>query len=193
MLALLNLIQYSGSISIDDRELGITPRDVLRSRITTIPQSVVQLKGTIRYNLNPFDPSTFSKGFQVTDGLLIGILGKVGLWNLIELRGGLDADMGKMELSEGQKQLIQLARAILHHQSVSSKIIVVDEGSSSMDELTEARIQDVMADVFGRCTILAISHRQAAARTADYVARLADGELVLFRPVARSAAPIEVE
>ncbi|OAA55637.1 ABC transporter, transmembrane domain, type 1 [Cordyceps fumosorosea ARSEF 2679] len=131
LLALLNLIQYSGSISIDDRELRITPRDVLRTRITTIPQSAVQFKGTIRYNLNPFDPLTFLNGFEVTDGLLIGILQKVGLWNLIEARGGLDADMGKMELSQGQKQLLQLGRAILHHQSVGSRIVVVDEGWTS--------------------------------------------------------------
>lgn len=153
----------------------------------------MQLKGTIRYNLNPFDPSTFTKGFRVTDDLLIGVLGKVGLWNLIESRGGLDADMGKMKLSEGQKQLMQLARAILHHQSVGSKIIIVDEGSSSVDELTAARMQEVVADVLGRCTILTISHRQAAAQTADYVARLADGELVLFRPVVPVGAPIEIE
>ncbi|KAJ6783517.1 hypothetical protein PWT90_02048 [Aphanocladium album] len=194
LLALLNLIQYSGSISIDDRELNIIPREALRSRITVIPQSAVQFKGTIRYNLNPFDPSTFRPDFKVTDGLLLGILSKVGLRNLIELRGGLDADMGKMGLSEGQKQLMQLARAVLHHQSVGSKIILVDEGSSSMDELTEARMQEVMAEVFGRCTILAISHREAAATMADYIARVAEGELVLFQPVARSAAaPIEVE
>lgn len=187
LLALLNLIQYSGSISIDDRELGITPRDVLRSRITTIPQSAVQFRGTIRYNLNPFDPSTFSKGFEVTDELLIGILDKVGLWNLIEARGGLDAEMGRMELSEGQKQLMQLARAVLHHQSVGSRIVVVDEGSSSMDELTEARMQEVMSDVFGRCTMVVVSHRPATATTADYVGRVADGELIVFRPVHRCA------
>lgn len=177
LLALLNLIHHSGSISIDDREISIIPCDMMRTRITVIPQLAVQLKGTIRYNLNPFDPATFLNGFQVTDGLLMGILRKVGLWNLIELRGGLDADMGQMGLSEGQKQLMQLARAVLHHQSVGSRIILVDEGSSSMDELTEARVQAVMAEVFGRCTILTISHREASLAMADYVARLVDGEL----------------
>ena len=55
MLALLHLIEFSGSISVDDREIKTVPRNLLRSRITTLTQDGVELKGTVRFNMFPFD------------------------------------------------------------------------------------------------------------------------------------------
>lgn len=182
LLALLNLIEYSGAINIDGIEIGDVARNVLRSRITTITQSAIQLKGSVRYNLNPFDATLQPDAFDVTDELLIDNLRKVGLWDAISARGGLDADMDKMELSQGQKQLMQLARAIVHHQSFQSKVVLVDEGSSSMDDETEARMQKILSGVFGGCTILMVSHRAAALKMADCVLRLSGGQLQKVKP-----------
>ncbi|KAJ3481004.1 hypothetical protein NLG97_g7928 [Lecanicillium saksenae] len=181
LLALLNLIEFSGDIELDGIELGKVSRDILRSRITTITQSAVQLKGSVRCNLDPFDATLRPADFKVTDELLMELLTKVQLWDIIEARGGLDADLGDMGLSHGQKQLLQLARAMLHQQSVQSKIILVDEGSSSMDEETESCMQQVMTEVFEGCTILMVSHRPAAVRMADCVLHLAGGQLRVVR------------
>lgn len=182
LLSLLNLIEYSGGILVDNVEIGRVPRRLLRARITTITQSAVQLRGSIRYNLDPFGGADLrAPDRPVTDELLVDTLRQVGLWGIVEERGGLDADMGKMELSQGQKQLLQLARAIVHQHAFGSRVVLVDEGSSSVDEDTEARMQRVMGEVFAGCTLLMISHRPAALRMADYVLRLVDGQLRVDR------------
>ncbi|KAM3465048.1 hypothetical protein MY5147_009361 [Beauveria neobassiana] len=55
MLTLLHLVEFSGSISVDNREIKTVPRHILRSRITTLTQEGVELTGTVRFNMFPFD------------------------------------------------------------------------------------------------------------------------------------------
>lgn len=58
MLAFLQLLKYSGSITIDGVELKDVPHTLLRSRITTIPQDAVELDGSVRFNLYPYKDGT---------------------------------------------------------------------------------------------------------------------------------------
>ena len=116
MLRLIDL--NSGSVVVDSIDLARLPAKLVRQRIVTISQDPLSLKDTVRRNLDP--PSNY------TDEQLQRKLQCVGLWDLINSRGGLNASMHDGLLSHGQRQLFCLARALLQ----SSSIIIMDEVTS---------------------------------------------------------------
>ncbi|KAJ6781210.1 hypothetical protein PWT90_10566 [Aphanocladium album] len=181
LLTLLHLLEYTGSIYIDGRELRTVPRDLLRTRITTITQGGVAIKASVRFNMDPFE-FTSRPGNYPTDDTLAGILRRVGLWDHVVRHGGLNADMKDMKFSVGQKQLFQLARAILHKQITRSNIVLMDEGTASMDAETEQRVYSLMNEAFAGCTKIIISHREAVLAHANLVLNLADGRGDVQRP-----------
>lgn len=190
LLSLLNLLDYTGTITIDGREIRSLPPDALRARITTITQSGIQLRGSVRYNLDPFEVSCRPPLYTMTDAMQEDALRCVGLWELIETRGGLDADMKETKLSHGQKQLFQFARAILHKQATGSKVMLMDEGTASLDEDTEKRITVLMKEEFKYCTKVVISHRPETLQSADMIMTLKDGKATV---VDRASAAAELE
>ncbi|KAM3453841.1 hypothetical protein MY3296_003502, partial [Beauveria thailandica] len=147
LLALLHLLEYTGSIQIDGRELRTIPRNLLRNRITTITQSGVEFGASVRFNMDPLEFSSRPGNFP-TDDTLAGILRRVGLWDHVVRHGGLGAEMRAMKFSVGQKQLFQLARAMLHRQITRSRLVLIDEGTASMDEDTEGRMFHLMREAF---------------------------------------------
>ncbi|KAM3439952.1 hypothetical protein MY4824_002459 [Beauveria thailandica] len=173
MLALLNLIEFSGSINIDGLSIKMIPRHVLRSSITTMTQDGVELKGTIRINIFPFALT------PPTDAEIIATLERVGLWVHIHRQGGLESDMSKSHFSHGQKQLLFLARAILHQQVKQTKIILVDEATSSLDSTTDENMRQLMAEAFTDCTVITIAHQRDYAAEMDIVMELDSGNLSL--------------
>ncbi|KAM3428813.1 hypothetical protein NHJ13734_008439 [Beauveria thailandica] len=172
MLALLNLIEFSGSINIDGLSIKMIPRHVLRSSITTMTQDGVELKGTIRINIFPFALT------PPTDAEIIATLERVGLWVHIHRQGGLESDMSKSHFSHGQKQLLFLARAILHQQVKQTKIILVDEATSSLDSTTDENMRQLMAEAFTDCTVITIAHQRDYAAEMDIVMELDSGNLL---------------
>ncbi|KAJ6785950.1 hypothetical protein PWT90_03900 [Aphanocladium album] len=178
LLAILNLLEFEGSISIDNREIRSLPCDILRSRITTMTQSGIELKGSVRLNLDPFDPALRPNEFLLTDDMLIGILRRVGLWSRIEARGGLDAPFNRMKFSNGHKQLFHLARAILHKQSMRTNIVLIDEGAPNAE--IEEHMRQVMREVFHNCTILMVSHRMALFHEADLIVTVDRGQTIAY-------------
>ncbi|KAM3534221.1 hypothetical protein MY4038_002461 [Beauveria bassiana] len=181
LLALLHLLEYTGSIHIDGRELRTIPRNLLRNRITTITQSGVEFGTSVRFNMDPLEFSSRPGNFP-TDDTLAGILRRVGLWDHVLRHGGLGAEMRAMKFSVGQKQLFQLARAMLHRQITRSKLVLIDEGTASMDEDTEGRMFHLMREAFAGCTKIIISHREAVLADADLVLSLSDGRGEVYRP-----------
>lgn len=103
------------------------------------------------------------------------VLQRVGLLDRINMRGGLDSPFMEMRFSYGQKQLFQLARAMLHKDIMNSRILLVDEGTSSMDEVTERRMQTLIREHFTSCTKLIITHRLDIFNYADAVIKLTNG------------------
>ena len=101
-------------------------------------------------------------------------LEKVGLASLVDDRGGIEKDMVDIGLSQGELQLFAVARALLR----PSKVLVVDEMTSSMDHLSEKRVLDIVRTEFEGSTVLAAAHRLATIVDFDMVVVLDAGHLI---------------
>ncbi|KAJ6781856.1 hypothetical protein PWT90_08917 [Aphanocladium album] len=189
LLVLLRLLEYSGNIYIDGRELRTIPRNELRSRMTTITQAGIALKASVRFNMDPFAETEDSSA----DDKKIEILQRVGLWEHIEKRGGLEAVMGTMKFSVGERQLFQMARAILHKENTGSSLFLMDEGTSSIDEATEKRIYSLIKESFAGCTKILISHREGVLADTDVVLHMSDGRGEVTTPGKRDAVDFKEE
>ncbi len=142
-------------------------------RITTITQGGLELNGSVRLNIDPFKLK--SRPGRVpfpSDVVLAEIFRQVGIWNQIEEAGGLDTTMAKLKLSIGQRQLFSIARAILHQRMMESKILLIDEGTSSMDADTEESVVNLIYEVFADCTKVFVGHRRALLANANMILRL---------------------
>lgn len=173
---MLGLLDYSGSVWIDGIDISTIPRQQLRSRITTLPQEPVQLAGTVRANLDPLGRQRPASAIE--DDAMEEALVRVGLWKHMASCGGLDAELAAVGLSHGQRQLLCLARAMVHNAATGSKVVLVDEATSNLDDETEARVQAVLSEAFAGCTMLVVAHRLETIRGADVVLELKDGLLV---------------
>lgn len=181
ILALLNFFDHSGSIYIDGVNIAKMKRQVLRSQITTITQDPVELDGTLRYNLLFFKLETPENHQTSYDSDAVEVLRRVRLWDYIESRGGLDAQLSDLELSSGQKQLIGIARAVLHNQITGTKVVLMDEPTSNLDLETDMYIQkEIFTSFFSRCTIFTVAHRLETIRHADVslVVEMAEGTII---------------
>ncbi|KAF6835949.1 ABC multidrug transporter [Colletotrichum plurivorum] len=168
ILALLRLVEYqSGTIYIDGIDLSQIPRVTLRDRLNALPQDPVTIGGTVRLNLAPEAP-------HLSDDLLIASLQKVKLWDLVQERGGLDAELGDVNLSRGQQQLFCLARAMLSR----SRVVLLDEATSSLDRQTDEDVQRVLREEFGDCTVITVAHRLETIVDGDVVVVMDGGEVV---------------
>jgi ABC-type multidrug transport system fused ATPase/permease subunit len=139
----------------------------LREIITVIPQDPTLIEGTLRENLDPSG--------KFTDDEMIFNMNLIGLAYLIDEKG-LDLEIkedGK-NLSVGEKQLICMVRAILR----KSKIIVMDEATSSVDYNTEKLIQNTILNNLKGSTILTIAHRIKTILEYDRIFVMDKGELI---------------
>lgn len=168
LLSLFHMLENMSrnSILIDDVDLTTLPRSLLRERLTAIPQETLIIPGSLRENIDPLQRS------NVDD--IASALEKVGLASLVAIRGGIETNMADLGLSQGELQLFAVARALLR----PSKILVVDEMTSSLDPLSEKRVLDLVRTEFENSTILAVAHRLATIVELDMIVVLDAGRLV---------------
>ncbi|KAF7118950.1 hypothetical protein CNMCM5793_008588 [Aspergillus hiratsukae] len=163
-LSLLRLTTRTrGTISIDGVDIESVPVEKLRQSISFIPQDPTLLDGTIRFNLD------FNGEYD--EGYLQSVLDDVAgtrKWKLddtVELNG--------RNFSQGERQLITLARAMVS----KHKILIIDEGTASLDKASEDRIMAVLRDRFSACTVIAITHRLHSIVDFDQVLVMGDGQV----------------
>ena len=156
-----------GKILIDDVDITKIGLSLLRDSITVIPQDPTLIEGTLRENLDPAG--------KFTDDEMTFNINLIGLAYLLDEKG-LDFEIkedGK-NLSVGEKQLICMVRAILR----KSKIIVMDEATSSVDYNTEKLIQKTILNNLKGSTIITIAHRIKTILEYDRIFFLDKGELI---------------
>lgn len=176
LLALLRLLDLSaGSISIDGIDLSTLPREEVRSRLIAITQDSFFLPGTVRQNIDPYGAAGAGD-----DDAIGAALRKVGLWEAVEAKGGLDAAFEEDMLSHGQKQLFSLARAMLRSRGSggSGRVVLFDEATSSVDHRTDALMQAAIRDEFRGYTVVSVAHRLETVADFDRVVVLEKGCLV---------------
>ncbi|KZS96546.1 P-loop containing nucleoside triphosphate hydrolase protein, partial [Sistotremastrum niveocremeum HHB9708] len=173
-LALLRAIPTTGSILYDSIDTSKINLDILRSNITIIPQHPELLVGNIRENLDPFG--------EHEDATLNDALRAAGLYSIQgdEFGGkiGLDTDVsnGGSNFSQGQKQILALARAILRR----SKIVILDEATAAIDHQTDHAIQESLRTEFKDATVITVAHRLQTIMNSDRIMVLDKGEVVEF-------------
>ena len=164
-LALLATIApESGRILIGGIDISKVDKHALRTRITFLAQDPVLFPGSLRHNLDPTEEHTDSE----CQAVIARVCGAYS-WTLETL-----IDAGGKNLSQGQRQLVGLARAILRR----SAIVVMDEATASIDKETAWEIQRVVREEMKGSTVITIAHRPSAVRGADYCLALGNGKVV---------------
>ncbi|KAJ1605807.1 ATP-binding cassette protein [Cryptosporidium canis] len=160
-----------GNIMIDNIDISQVSLKSLRSIMTIIPQEPNILTGSLRYNLDPFNEYSIDEINQA-------LVNSNSLSFVKSLPNGIDTLMTNVsnDISLGQKQLICLARALLR----KSKIILLDEATSSMDISTDNTIQNIIKKHFSDCTILSIAHRIHTIIDYDLIIVLDQGRIIEY-------------
>jgi ABC-type multidrug transport system fused ATPase/permease subunit len=163
-VSLLSAIQpESGRILIDDIDIAEVDKQALRTRVTFVAQDPVLFPGSIRHNLDPTEEYTDEECTEV----LQRICANRG-WTL-----STHVDAGGRNLSQGERQLIGLARAVLRR----SSIVILDEATASIDHESSLVIQQVLREEMRESTVVTIAHRLEAIKDADYFVELEGGSV----------------
>ena len=162
---------YAGKILIDDIDITTLGLKFLREILTVIPQDPILIEGTLRENLDPTN--------RFTEKDIIQELNEIGLGYLLK-NHGLDFPIkeGGQNLSVGERQLVCITRAILR----KSKIVIMDEATSSIDYKTEMLIQNSINLSLKYSTVITIAHRIKTIINYDRIFVLNEGELVECGP-----------
>ncbi|ERF69196.1 hypothetical protein EPUS_01153 [Endocarpon pusillum Z07020] len=172
-LALFRIIEpVSGNITIDGLNISSIGLLDLRRRLAIIPQDAALFQGTIRDNLDPRHVHD--------DTELWSVLGHARLKDHISaMPGGLDAIVheGGSNLSQGQRQLVSIARALL----TPSNILVLDEATAAVDVETDSLLQSTLrSSMFQDRTIITIAHRINTILDSDKIVVLQQGRVAEF-------------
>ena len=190
-LALFRFLEArEGSISIDGIDISKITLYDLRSRLAIIPQDPVLFSGTVRSNLDAFDEHDDT---ELRDALhRVHLISETGTStpsapsssitdeddknkNIIASLSSKISE-GGLNLSQGQRQLLCLARAIVSR----PKIMVLDEATSAVDMATDALIQRSIREEFTDSTLVVIAHRLSTIADFDKILVMGEGKVVEY-------------
>lgn len=164
---IMGLIKYDkGNILIDDKELSKLNLNSFYDNVTYVSQEAPIFDGTLRENL------IFDK--KIPDEEIIKVLNLVCLDKFYEkLENGLDTELGEkgVRMSGGERQRVALARLFFD----DSKIIILDEATSAMDNITEKLVMENVVKQLDNKTLVVIAHRLETIKDVDKIYVLSDG------------------
>jgi ATP-binding cassette subfamily B protein len=153
--------------------LYLHPSDLTLDRSTRamfayVPQGNLLLSGSLRENLTIVRPNATDA--EISQAVYVSAMDEF----LSQLPAGLDTVLGESGagLSEGQAQRLAIARAVLG----GAPILLLDECTSALDELTEQKVLRRIRSLPGR-TCIAVTHRPAAMALCDWQLEVADGQI----------------
>ena len=159
-----------GTIKVDGYDIKDFNRSNLREMFGMVLQDTWLFSGTIMENIR------YGR-LDATDEEVIAAAKAAHVHNFImQQPGGYDMvlDEETSNISQGQKQLLTIARAIL----ANNKILILDEATSSVDTRTEVRIQKAMDNLMKGRTSFVIAHRLSTIKDADLILVMKDGDII---------------
>jgi ABC-type multidrug transport system fused ATPase/permease subunit len=160
----------AGRITIDGQDVREVTLASLRRAVSFSLQDANLMSGTVRDNLRLGNPDAGDDEIERT------LVGLGGMEIVSRLPDGLDTDVGESGglLSAGQRQVIALARTLL----ADPAVFILDEFTSGLDTLTEARLLDALDHMLEGRTRVIIAHRLGMVRRADHIIVLEDGRVI---------------
>lgn len=155
-------IPASGTVKIGGYDLSVIDRTALRHRVTFIQQDPTLFPGTLRDNIDPQGRFSDSECLNAIQRVL-------GPGWTLDTR----VDAGGKNLSQGQRQLVSIGRAIVRR----SGLVILDEATASIDRKTAAKVQRLLREELSGSTVVTIAHRLEAVEDAGWCLRLKDGRV----------------
>jgi ATP-binding cassette subfamily B protein len=159
---------YRGSITLDGTELSDLRSQDVRCHIAGVRQDPQLFSEAVRFNIDLGNPE-IDQGKCEAAAVLVHadkVVERVGWDHVLRERGA--------DLSVGEGQLLTFARAMAHDLSV----VVLDEATASIDSITEQLIQDALARIFERKTVIVIAHRLSTVERADRIVVMDRGRII---------------
>ncbi|KAF1738031.1 Multidrug resistance-associated protein 1 [Beauveria bassiana] len=161
-----------GRIIVDGVDTSTINMSQLRQRFSVISQDSFVDSSTFRQELDP--------EHQFSDDAIVTSLKECEIWDKIRESGGLGAKRIDTNMSNGEVQLLSIARLIFSDGGKPGGLIVLDEATSSLDAETEAKVEETMARRLKGKSTLSVLHRVEAAAKYDKIAVMDKGKLVDF-------------
>ncbi|KAJ6779422.1 hypothetical protein PWT90_03878 [Aphanocladium album] len=186
LLLLLGFLEYNGTIEIDGIDIATVPRQILRSRIISASQYQVELEGTIRSNLLPYEipvaevETEADRAVRIADEdeILKDFLIDMGIWNEIQCKGGLYASIQTAELSKTVLQTLGFARTVLRYHRSEGKLVLLDEATNGLDPEQDTAVQRLIWEFFEGCSIVQIAHLEESTQDSELSIEISDGTIV---------------
>ena len=159
---------YRGSITIDGHELSKIRTEDLRRHVSAVRQDIQLFSAKMSFNVGLDNPGISQRESQAAAALVRAdeLVERMGWDHILRERGA--------DLSVGEGQLVTLARAMAH----SPAVVIMDEATSSIDSMTEARIQEAIEAIMATKTAVIIAHRLSTIQKADRIAVMDGGQIV---------------
>lgn len=177
----------SGEVLIDGINIYNINDESRKQLIAMQGQVATNMRGSLKYNLLfGIENNSFKNDY------LINILERVGLWHLFEHTGGLETFVGEsgMTLSGGQRQRLNFANLYLRAKYYQPPVVLIDEPTSSLDEISEQAITNMIIEIAEKSVTLVIAHRlktiESAVAILDF-SMIEDNSTMKFIPISELA------
>lgn len=159
---------YRGSIQLDGHELSDLQLGPLRSSVAAVRQDIQVFSETLSFNTSLDNPDIGDAEVERAAELVHAqrFIARLGWDHMLRERGA--------DLSVGEGQLLTFARTMAHDPDV----VILDEATASIDSLTEELIQDAIARILERKTVIVIAHRLSTIQSADQIAVMDQGRVI---------------